>query len=155
MSSFWRRKAALEKRLTVSWTVYRQSHIVGIDHSELMFKQARKRNWAAIKEGRVDLRLGDIADLPSFEIGFDKVLSINTIFFWEKPIGILKHIRRLMNPGGVIALTVQPFNETDDKAKSYGNQIMKYLEDAGFANVRVEMKSMKPVASVCVLGKRE
>jgi len=28
MSSFWRRKAALEKRLTVSWTVYRQSPYV-------------------------------------------------------------------------------------------------------------------------------
>lgn len=126
--------------------------IVGIDHSDLMFKQAQKRNWAAIKDGRVDLRLGDVANLPSFEIEFDKVLSVNTIFFWEKPIEILKHIRRVMKPGGVIALTVQPFNETDEKSKEYGHQMMNYLENAGFTNVRMEIKSMKPVASVCVLG---
>jgi len=52
----------------------------------------------------------------------------------------------------VIALTVQPFNETDEKAKEYGHQMMNYLENAGFTNVRMEIKPMKPVASVCVLG---
>jgi ubiquinone/menaquinone biosynthesis C-methylase UbiE len=127
-------------------------YIVGIDHSELIFTRAQKRNWAAIKEGRVDLRLGDVARLPSFEIAFDKVLSVNTIFFWEEPTEILKQIRRVMKPGGVIALTVQPFNETDEKAKEYGHQMMNYLEHADFTNVRMEIKPMKPVASVCVLG---
>lgn len=127
-------------------------YIVGIDHSDLMVKQAQKRNITKIKEGRVDLRLGDVANLPTFEIAFDKVLSVNTIFFWEKPIEILKQIRRVMKPGGVIALTVQPFNGTDETSKEHGHQIRNHLQKAGFTNVRMEMKSMKPVASVCVLG---
>jgi SAM-dependent methyltransferase len=117
-----------------------------------MLKQAQKRNLAAIKEGRVVLRLADVANLPSFEIAFDKVLSVNTIFFWEKPIEILENIRNVMKLGGVIALTVQPFKGTDETSKEYGYQIMNHLEHAGFTNIRMEMKNMKPVASVCVLG---
>jgi SAM-dependent methyltransferase len=117
-----------------------------------MLKQAQKRNLAAIKEGRVDLRLGDVAKLPSFGIEFDKVLSVNTIFFWEKPIEILEHIRSVMKSGGVIALTVQPFKGTDETSREYGHQIINHLENAGFTNIRMEIKTMKPVASVCVLG---
>src|SRR6266516_5174338 len=32
--------------------------VVGVDHSEVMLRQARKRNAAAVRAGRVDLRVG-------------------------------------------------------------------------------------------------
>jgi ubiquinone/menaquinone biosynthesis C-methylase UbiE len=127
-------------------------YIVGIDHSDVMLKQAQKRNLAAIKEGQVDLKLADVADLPSFGIAFDKVLSVNTIFFWEKPLEIFENIRDVMKPGAVIAITVQPFKGTDETSKEYGHQIMNHLENVGFTKIRMEMKTMKPAASVCVLG---
>lgn len=38
--------------------------IFGIDSSEVMLLQAKRRNAQAIKEGRVELRLADVSQLP-------------------------------------------------------------------------------------------
>src|SRR5262249_2554216 len=57
--------------------------VVGVDHSELMVRHARKRNAAAVRAGRVDLRLGSAEDLPAFDERFDKVLAVNSLMFWD------------------------------------------------------------------------
>src|SRR6266498_4281155 len=41
-----------------------QGYVSGIDYSKAMVQLARKRNVAAIKSGRVDLRQGDVSSLP-------------------------------------------------------------------------------------------
>src|SRR6266516_1204143 len=50
--------------------------VVGVDHSEVMVQQARKRNAAAVRAGRVDLRLGTAERLPAFDASFDKILAV-------------------------------------------------------------------------------
>lgn len=54
---FWAGVAiALMSRVVISGSV------VGIDHSEVMLQQAKKRNASAIEQGRVQLRLASVAD---------------------------------------------------------------------------------------------
>src|SRR6266566_3716781 len=60
--------------------------VVGIDHSEVMLRQARRRNAAAVRDGRVDLRLGSAEHLPGFDESFDKILAVNSLMFWDDPV---------------------------------------------------------------------
>ena len=55
-----------------------------------MVQQAQTRNKDAIQTGQVKLILADAQNLPSFNLLFDKVFSINSIIFWEKPVDNLK-----------------------------------------------------------------
>lgn len=128
--------------------------IGGVDHSEVMVRQARKRNASAIREGRVDLRLGSVSNPPAFGKPFDKIFSINSIQFWENPVEDLKGLRQLLKSGGRIVITFQPRNPgaTDEDAERMGKEIVAYLVGAGFSQIRMEKRSMKPVSSICVLG---
>jgi cyclopropane fatty-acyl-phospholipid synthase-like methyltransferase len=57
-------------------------HLTGIDFSELMFREAGKRNSANINNGRVSLYNGDYVNHRFLPLTFDKVFFINVIYFW-------------------------------------------------------------------------
>ena len=128
--------------------------IWGLDHSEVMLNQARKRNRAAVDAGRVKLLLGSATDLPSFGVTFDKVLDINSFQFWDDKVGALKNLKKIMRPGGVIALVQQPRNPgaTENDATEAGEKFASLLREADFRNVRIERKALQPVSAVCALG---
>jgi ubiquinone/menaquinone biosynthesis C-methylase UbiE len=130
--------------------------IAGVDHSEVMVRQAIKRNALAIHEGRVDLRLGSVSNLPSYEEPFDKIFTINSIHFWVDPIAQLKELYKMLKPGGLIAVTLQPRSRgsTDETTTIIGKELVVNLENAGFKMTRLEFKSAKPAPIVCALGSR-
>ena len=128
--------------------------VVGVDHSEVMVRQATRRNAAAVRAGRVDLRIGDAEHLPAFDAPFDKILAVNSLMFWDDPAARLKELRDLLHPGGRIAIAYQPRGpgSTDETAARAGREIAGHFETAGFTEVRVETLPLKQVAVVCVLG---
>lgn len=58
--------------------------ISGIDFSKTMYKEAKKRNKAAIKKGKAELFYGDflIQELPNQ--AFDKIFCLNVVYFWDE-----------------------------------------------------------------------
>jgi SAM-dependent methyltransferase len=131
-----------------------RGRVVGVDHSEVMVRQAMRRNAAAVRAGRVDLRLGNAEDLPALNARFDKILAVNSLMFWGDPVARLKELRDLLRPGGWIAIAFQPRGpgSTDETAARAGGEIAGHFETAGFTDVRVERLALKPTAVVCVLG---
>ena len=130
-----------------------EGYICGLDHSEEMLRQATRRNAAAIRTGRVDLRLGSVDCLPVFAEPFDKVLAVNAIMFWDRTIDRLEELRRAMRPGGRIAIAHQPRGPgaTDATAAARGEEIAAALTQAGFSDVRVRTMRLKP-AVACAIG---
>lgn len=128
--------------------------IVGIDHSETMLSQARKRNAAAIKDSRVKLYLGSVETLPTFDQPFDKIGSANVVQFWVDPVSNFKKLRTLLTPRGIIATTYMPRHRGARDADAYvkAKEVMKQLEDAGFSSIRVEERKTQPVPTVSVLA---
>jgi SAM-dependent methyltransferase len=127
--------------------------VVGVDHSEVMAAQARARNAAAVREKRVDLRVGSADDLPTFDGAFDKILAVNSIGFWSDPAERLKELRSLLVGGGVIAIVRQPRgpSATSPSVDVNAMELAGMLSDAGFTRLRTEVLHLKP-AVVCVLG---
>lgn len=119
-----------------------------------MLRQAWKRNRSAIKNGRVELLLANVNDLPLFECKFDKVFSVNSIMFWTQPIETLSNIRQFMSSNGQIALTIQPYikGATKETVKQLGNDLVQYLSAVGFIDIELKTKSMKPIDDICALG---
>jgi ubiquinone/menaquinone biosynthesis C-methylase UbiE len=130
--------------------------VVGIDHSEVMLRAATRRNAAAIRDGRVELRRGSADELPRFEAPFDKVLAVNVFMFWSDPVAVLSRVREVMRPGGTIALTLQPRRPgaTQHDTRSAAERMTAALATAGFDHARTVILEMPPVPAACVLAQR-
>lgn len=127
--------------------------IAGIDRSETMVQQASYRNASAIRQGQVELKHGSVAHLPYGNESFDKAFASNSHFFWSEPIECLKELRRVLKPDGLIALSWQPlWAKTEAMVKESADQAVQQLTAAGFRQVRLESKLMKPVIGICALG---
>jgi ubiquinone/menaquinone biosynthesis C-methylase UbiE len=81
-------------------------HISGIDLSQEMVRAASRRNAKAIKAGRVALCHGDVTTLPFADNQFDKVFSIQTLYFWPDPPRALAEVFRVLKPGAMLVVTL-------------------------------------------------
>jgi ubiquinone/menaquinone biosynthesis C-methylase UbiE len=127
--------------------------VCGVDHSEVMLRQARRRNADAARAGRVDLRLATAERLPSFDTQFDKILAVNSMGFWPDPVACLRSIQALLAPGGRIAIVSQPRcpGATAETTCEAGQDIARRLVEAGFSHTEIETLPLKPLV-VCVLA---
>jgi ubiquinone/menaquinone biosynthesis C-methylase UbiE len=132
-----------------------QGKVYGIDHSELMVEQASRRNAAAIRADRVHLVHASVSQLPRFDDPLDAILAVNSIGFWPDPVGQLQELRRLLRPGGRIALVSQPRSAgaTRDTTTQAAHDIQDLLGQAGFTQIRTETLDLDPPAA-CVLAYR-
>jgi SAM-dependent methyltransferase len=128
-------------------------YVYGLDHSEVMVRQAARRNAEGVRRGRVDVRLGSLERLPAFDLPFDKILAVNVVQFCDEPVDLLRELRRVLRSGGRIAIAFQPRGPgaTDELATRTGVELAAALRDAGFSEVRVETLELEP-AVVCALG---
>jgi SAM-dependent methyltransferase len=132
-----------------------EGYVCGLDHSAVMLRQAARRNAEGIRRGRVDLRLGSVEELPTFEAPFDKILAVNALLFWGQPVERLAELRRVLRPGGRITIAFQPRGRgaTDEASAAGGRAIAAALGEAGFSGVRLETLNLRP-AVVCALGEK-
>jgi ubiquinone/menaquinone biosynthesis C-methylase UbiE len=130
--------------------------VVGVDRSPVMLRQARRRNAAAIRAGRVQLHRSPVEDLPDGLGGpFDRVLAVNTVGFWPDPEARLRELAGRVRPGGRVALVSQPRcpGATAATTVDAGRELAAYLAQAGFRDLRSETLDLSPPV-VCVLGTR-
>jgi ubiquinone/menaquinone biosynthesis C-methylase UbiE len=130
-------------------------YVAGIDVSEVMLKQALRRNAALVEAGRMKLWVGSVEAMPDFDVPFDAILAINTIGFWPDAPARLRDLRERLAPGGRVAVTVQPRSkgatgETTDKIRV---QLERDLLAAGFESIVAHWLDTVP-PTVCVIGVR-
>jgi ubiquinone/menaquinone biosynthesis C-methylase UbiE len=128
----------------------REGHVAGIDVSRVMWRQARRRNRRAIREGRVDLRVGDASALPFPDRSFHRALSVNSLRFWPSAEKGLSEILRTLRPGGRLALALRMrrddvgrfdrsrFGLTDSDLE----ELLALLATVGFRDVHVERRAI-------------
>ncbi|MGE5646593.1 MAG: class I SAM-dependent methyltransferase [Acidobacteriota bacterium] len=132
-----------------------QGFVAGIDVSAVMLGQAQRRNRENIRQGRVELRLASMQEIPYPSQGFDKVFAVNSIQFATDLSQALKEIRRVLKPGGVAALAVQPLWKGASKASAaeIGRALAGAMAEAGFRGVEAAERHLWPRSMVCVFGR--
>uniref|UniRef100_UPI00374405E2 class I SAM-dependent methyltransferase n=1 Tax=Flavobacterium araucananum TaxID=946678 RepID=UPI00374405E2 len=77
----------------------------GLEMSELMFQEARQinRNYVSQKEAFFSIYDGNT--IPFQEASFDKIFTVNTLYFWQEPEKLLLEIYRVLKPKGILCIT--------------------------------------------------
>lgn len=135
-----------------------QLSITGFDPSETMVYQAlRKLNKHITDQQQVQLFEQNADLFPNLQCRIDHVFAINNVTFWKNPVSTLKDIKRQMNPGGKIALTLRPHEKgsNDTTTELIGGQLKGLLTQAGFQQITIVIKPTQPNDTVCVLGINE
>lgn len=109
------------------------AHLTAVDRSRDMVAWAMARYRTAIDAGRADFRIGEIEALPLQNDQFDKVCSVNTVYFWRSLSAGASEIRRVLKSDGVLALGFLPGDAME--RSGYPNDIFTFraVDDVGHA----------------------
>lgn len=105
----------------------------GIDISETMITEAKKMNKSLIETNCVDLFEANIEQIPVWDEAFNKICTINTIYFWENPVNALNELYRVLSANGVLIISFRPFLDgqtldfTPYGFKEYQNEDFEFL----------------------------
>ncbi len=116
----------------------------GLDASPVMAENCRQRFREAILTGKVDIRCGRAESLPFPDGRFNKVSSVNSIFYWSDPGQGIAEIFRVLDTGGKVVLTFTCKKDLERKGfVQYGlrtyneEEVRDLLIHAGFSDVKV------------------
>jgi ubiquinone/menaquinone biosynthesis C-methylase UbiE len=119
--------------------------IYGVDFSDVMVAQAQQKFQDLIAAGKVSIEFADVRQLPFDDKSFNKVCTVNTIYFWEEPEVGLREIKRVLKSGGRLVIGIRsaakmkdlPF--TQHNFKLYAPEAVRdLLVDVGFSEVSIE-----------------
>ncbi len=130
--------------------------VVGVDTSDTMVRLARRRNRAAIRQGRVEIRRADAARLPYPDGHFTRAGSLNSLQFWTRPEDGLVELYRVLEPGGRVAVVLMA--RSDDPPgpgmPPWMEETMDRVRAAGFARLEVASQTFGGVVHYALLGAR-
>ena len=118
---------------------------VGLDHSREMVRLAGETNADAVREGRLRVVHGSAEELPFTDGEFTAVSCIVAFFFFHDPIGVLRELRRVLDPQrGRLAIFTTPPEAKGTPAAPYPSrraatsttdaELERLPLDAGFAS---------------------
>lgn len=136
-----------------------QGLVAGVDISPLMVRSARRRNREAVAAGTVGLLCGSMTALPYASACFDKVFTVNTIYFWSDPAACLAEMQRVLRPDGTLAVGFGARGQCPSclrpPARSYAvDEVADLLREGGLRDVRVAERPMGERLRHCVSGRR-
>ncbi len=133
--------------------------VAGLDISEVMVRQASKRNRESIKAGRVEVCQGSVSNIPYEYARFNKVLAVNNYQFWPNPELNLDEIRRTLCEDGLLVLCLR-MKKTDNSfqlapgfTEEEVNEVVGLVRWVGFRDVETARSKTRREAA-CVIARR-
>ncbi len=83
-------------------------HYMGCDFAEVMVKEAKRLNAEWITKGQANFILANNSALPFTNHLFNKVFTVNTLYFWDEETPVLNEIKRVLQPGGTLIIAFRP-----------------------------------------------
>lgn len=142
--------------LAVAYAAASDSRAVGVDASPTMVRHAGRRNRAAIRQGRVEIRRADATRLPFADAAFNKVGSLNSLQFWPAPEQGLAELHRVLAPAGRVAVVLMARSDEPGGAPTppWVAQLLAQMGDAGFTGLELATRSFGGVAHRALMGYR-
>ena len=122
-----------------------EGKVYGIDHSLDMVNLSRRVNKRFIKDGRVEIDHGSVSCLPYSDDQFDTTTAFETIEFWPSLSEVLKEVKRVLKPGGVLLVVNR--HDTAKKAEGKWTEFLQIhtsdgyqerLGEAGYIDISID-----------------
>ncbi len=146
---------AIEKMLNTIDT----GKISGVDFSQEMVKKAKQKFRLAIEAGKVSIEFADVQQLPFDDNSFDKICTVNTIYFLSDPLAGLQEIRRVLKSSGRLVVGIRSADKMKDlpvtqhNFRLYSPEAVKdLLIGAGFSGVSIECRDDLKLDYVMVIA---
>ncbi len=78
--------------------------IEGIDFSKTMISVAKNKNKRHVLKKKAIIRLGNFDELRFENNSYDKIFSVNTIYFWNNPVSTISKAIDLLKADGMMVL---------------------------------------------------
>ena len=127
-------------------------HLTGIDYSPVSVKTSLKTNRQDVESGKMKVLEGSVEALPFADDGFDKIITVESFYFWPNPQENLKEVRRVLKTGGTFLLVADIYEkpglprEVKDNIRKFHlfnptmEQFKNLFREAGFAETRIHTK---------------
>jgi ubiquinone/menaquinone biosynthesis C-methylase UbiE len=127
------------------------ARVVAVDNSAAMLSAAKRRLTAF---GNVELRRGDLERLPVTDQALDAAMLTLVMPYLPAPLEVLREVARVLKPGGRLLLTDLLPHDREQFRQQLGHvwlgfsegQVSGWLQEAGFAGVRVHALPSPPEA---------
>jgi SAM-dependent methyltransferase len=128
--------------LTFAPLLGRGATVVGVDRADDMVAAARNRHRADVDAGRLSLHTGEVRALPLEDASVDRVLTVNTVYFWPDLSVAFAELHRVLAPDGRVVIGIRDGSvmERVDRAVftlRAPAEIAGALSDAGFGGAEV------------------
>lgn len=132
----------------------RQCTVAGVDHSSTMLWFASRMNARAIAERRVQLKRASVSDIDAGP--FDRIFAVNA-YAWPDRLAALRKLRATLSPAGRLVIVEQPRGggASDSTARKRAAQIAADVRSAGYVDVTIFERPMKPVAAAAVTARSQ
>ncbi|WP_051786314.1 class I SAM-dependent methyltransferase [Endozoicomonas numazuensis] len=136
-----------------------KGEIYGVDFSKAMLQEACKLNQNSIASGRVQLLLSDSAGLPFPDNCFDKLCTVNTLYFWPHPKQQLREFLRVLKPRGKLVLGFRDSEALESLKLDIqvfnlytAPEVAGLLKESGFDQVKLQLQSGSTLTSLVAKG---
>lgn len=127
----------------------------------MALKDKRRLRWGieklqhspeqAIAQEQLQLKLASVESIPFEKQSFDRVFTSNTNMFWPNPVDNLREIARVMKQQALLCLTLQPYWARDENGvRAEAGKIVTQMQIAGFEDIQVDYKTMRPITCLSV-----
>ena len=127
----------------------KNGRIYGVDYSELSVKLSTQHNANNVECGKVSVVEASVENLPFEDNFFDKIITVESFYFWPDPQENLKEVYRVLAKGGRFLIVADingdaELDETDiegiQKYQLFNPTLAEFrtlLEKAGFTYVKI------------------
>ncbi|HET7213153.1 MAG TPA: class I SAM-dependent methyltransferase [Terriglobia bacterium] len=134
----------------------------GVDISPDVVRDGERSFRREIAAGRLRILGGEVSKLPFSDAEFDRVFTVNTIYFWPDTLQGLGEIRRVLKNGGLAAVGLRSREKMEKHAVSRYNfrlfsaeEVAGLMKQAGFRDIKVQHRDQDRVwDEVIVTGRR-
>ncbi len=129
-----------------------EGNLFGIDHSQIAIEESIKLNEQLISKGRVSIIKGSVDSLPYENDFFDKIITVESFYFWPNPIENLKEVFRVLKFGGKFMIVADIYGKEDLSEETLNNiklfnllnptpeEFLEMFKKSGFVNIEIHTK---------------
>jgi ubiquinone/menaquinone biosynthesis C-methylase UbiE len=131
--------------------------VAGVDRSHDVVGWATRHFAKAIETGRAKFCQGNVESLPFDEATFDKICTVNTVYFWTSLDAGFAEIYRVLKSGGQTIIGFLPKQKmdrmgmpTDIFTTRAPDDVVVAMRRVGFHNIRIERPTPETAWNVLV-----